>query len=687
MKTRVYTFLFFLISMSGWSQDEWIQTNGPSGGEVFTITASPLDYLYASTRMGVYRSSDNGNNWNLIDFPLGNAPTAVNSNGDVFAASGNIYRSVDAGITWDSVTTAPGFFTNIVIDSAGTIYVGNVSWNLGNSLLISYDNGDNWVHQPIELGVVEHMVINVNSLGYIYLGTENFLYRSTDSGITWENITESLNQFVVSSILITPGDDLFIGLSMGGGIYRSTDYGDTLVQVMMDIEVSSLTINSDSVIFAGTTSGVYRSMNNGDAWELATTGLADLNILSLGVDSEDNLYAGAFGIFRSNNNGDDWIAAYTGITANRVFSIDSNQEGDLFALADGVYRSLDNGDTWIRVNEDVKGATFQSILVHTNGDVYVPNYDSIGSLYRSTDNGDTWEELLLNSHHIIPYDMAVNQEGDIFVVGEMAGVLRSIDNGVTWTQVINGIDCDHITTIALNDTGCIFIGSRLCDILYRSMDNGDTWIPVMNGIDPPIGITSIAFNSLSTIFAGTESNVVYRSMDNGNSWEGLTMDIIDPHPFITDIVIDGNDNLYASSYVDGVFQSTDNGESWVLINEGLTFTSVYGLDYSTRGYLFNSTNGASVWIRDIDVSSEYTKADSNGMQIYPNPATTFIQFIINTKSTNSRYQLINQYGQLVLTGSLREGLNTINIKQLETGVYLLQILNAESPIVNKFVKK
>ncbi len=151
--------------------------------------------------------------------------------------------------------------------------------------------------------------------------------------------------------------------------------------------------------------------------------------------------------------------------------------------------------------------------------------------------------------------MAVNSDGDIFVVGDIAasgGVLRSTDNGVSWTSLTNGIDADNFITIAITDSCCIFIGSRTDDIIYRSLDNGDSWMPVLI-TDPPVGIETIAINPSNTIFAGTESNVVYRSIDNGDTWQAFSMEIIDPHPYITDIVFDGNNNIYASSYVDGVF--------------------------------------------------------------------------------------------------------------------------------------
>ncbi len=54
---------------------------------------------------GVFRSSDNGNNWNNIGFPHFNKSIAINnSNGYIFVGTGalGIHRSTDNGANWIS---------------------------------------------------------------------------------------------------------------------------------------------------------------------------------------------------------------------------------------------------------------------------------------------------------------------------------------------------------------------------------------------------------------------------------------------------------------------------------------------------------------------------------------------------------------------------------------------------------
>src|SRR5690349_12362423 len=69
---------------------------------------------------------------------------------------------------------------------------------------------------------------------------------------------------------ITSIPTLFAGTA-GGGVYRSTDNGDTWTQIDNGIpgtktRVNAITINGTTVFIGASSIGVYRSTNNGDAW-------------------------------------------------------------------------------------------------------------------------------------------------------------------------------------------------------------------------------------------------------------------------------------------------------------------------------------------------------------------------------------------------------------------------------------
>jgi photosystem II stability/assembly factor-like uncharacterized protein len=105
----------------------------------------------------------------------------------------------------------------------------------------------------------------------------------------------------------------FVGRA--GSVHRSTDYGDSWVEINHDIiqtDVRALAINSAGEIFAvtaGCGDGVYRSTDNGDSWTLANTGLTPTDIAGLGINNNSHLFGATRsivgegdGMFRSTDN-------------------------------------------------------------------------------------------------------------------------------------------------------------------------------------------------------------------------------------------------------------------------------------------------------------------------------------------------------------------------------------------------
>jgi len=62
-KQKNYSFFFILLLLLNTSSVQWIQTDGPFGGHIYSIAVSD-DFLIAGTSMnGVFYSVNNGNNW------------------------------------------------------------------------------------------------------------------------------------------------------------------------------------------------------------------------------------------------------------------------------------------------------------------------------------------------------------------------------------------------------------------------------------------------------------------------------------------------------------------------------------------------------------------------------------------------------------------------------------------------
>jgi ligand-binding sensor domain-containing protein len=92
--------LFYIIFSNGDLQGQWIQTNGPFAGSIATMAVNTNGYLYAGTnRAGIFRSTNNGNNWSQINnglLSLSINTIVCNSFGKVFASDGGkVYSSSD----------------------------------------------------------------------------------------------------------------------------------------------------------------------------------------------------------------------------------------------------------------------------------------------------------------------------------------------------------------------------------------------------------------------------------------------------------------------------------------------------------------------------------------------------------------------------------------------------------------
>ena len=92
----------------------------------------------------------------------------------------------------------------------------------------------------------------------------------------------------VPALAINSSGDIFAGTD-ASGVFRSTDNGNSWTQISnglpIGVSVLSLAINSSGNIFAGTDgSGIFRSTDNGNNW--ARNGLNDRFVYSLAINSK-----------------------------------------------------------------------------------------------------------------------------------------------------------------------------------------------------------------------------------------------------------------------------------------------------------------------------------------------------------------------------------------------------------------
>lgn len=257
------------------------------------------NFIFAGTGMtGIYRSSNNGNNW----------------------------TQVNAGLPVLSVTSFTSNSMGIFASTVGGIY-------------LSTNNGDLWTQagSGSMSGNIVSLTSNGNDIyaGHILAG----VFESTNNGSNWTRF--ALGEGDKMNTILCTGPEFFI--SIVNTVFRSTNGGKTwkaAVNGLMNNNVELLSHNGND-LYAGTKSGVFYSGNSGELWTLASNGLANTLVTSL-ASINNGVFAGTFqnGIFKSSNNGLQWTNVNEGLT-DSGFSF-------LLAADQYLFAGSANGNIWRR---------------------------------------------------------------------------------------------------------------------------------------------------------------------------------------------------------------------------------------------------------------------------------------------------------------------------------------------------
>ncbi len=226
---------------------------------------------------------------------------------------GDISRSLDHGVTWTHISSglsgSAAFISPFVIDPNvhTTIYVGYQDvWK-------STDQGDSWTKISNWAGsTLRHIAVAPSNSQTIYATTQSILYRTTDGGTTWSNITGTLpvGSSLITYFSVKNDDPNTVWVSMGNytanRIYQTTDGGATWtsisaglpsVPVMCVIQNKQNTSRVD--LYAATDVGVYVKAGTAD-WQLFSSGLPttlanELDIYYDANPGNSKIYAGTYG--------------------------------------------------------------------------------------------------------------------------------------------------------------------------------------------------------------------------------------------------------------------------------------------------------------------------------------------------------------------------------------------------------
>jgi hypothetical protein len=284
----------------------------------------------------------------------------------------------------------------------------------------------------------------------------------------WTPIDSTGSSAVLSLSVAADGSKIFAGTN-GAGVYYSSNNGSTWTGASTSLGGSHVRTFAvyGSNLFAGTENGVYLTLSSTigtgswAGWSAKNSGLTDKNILSLVVSADGmNVYAGtSSGVFRSSDNGTNWTAVNSGLTSTYVTALGVSGANLFATTLGGVFLSTNNGSSWTPINSGLTNSNVYTIAV-SGTNLFVGTDDGV---FISSNNGTTWSAANTGLTSIDVNCLLVSGSS-LFVGTFSGGVFLSTNNGTNWHAVNTSLTNAYVNTLAVNGPN-LYVGTSTVTVV------------------------------------------------------------------------------------------------------------------------------------------------------------------------------------------------------------------------------
>ena len=486
-------------------------------------TASGITMYLALENKGVFRATDAGKQWSLLDNGLkGNRTisTLATIGDTVFAGTDSgLYRLNNSG-AWERLLVDVSDTIYALVVSESSLYVGT-----GPNFLALQQIGS----EPTE--IAQMMFNNNSSLSKIFC--------STDLGTSWADITPTEGSHPIRA-------PFGISLSVAGRTilvqattqFRSRDGGKTWVDLRAGIDslrqnvFPSVAVNENTFYKTGLT-GIYRTTDAGESWHLFMDGMVGTRILDL-VSVNHKLYAHAGGeIVQSTDGGESW----------KSVPVDANKFAHKPVKAEQSHRNF----------------SAESRLAIAGNTLYIisPEKDNL-RVFRLSADGNTLIpvqreadvssiELLADGKHIEQVHVSGNHEGD--------------DNSV---ETLRRREHERIGAFVVS-RGVLYAEYKRQ--LFKWEPGEPEWkdTGLLDTGEQPETDLKCGFRlavSGETVYVGKRDGKLFQSQDAGSSWRDITPNLPFHFTCFKEIVFAGS-TVYIAT--DSGILASKTGEHWRVI--------------------------------------------------------------------------------------------------------------------------
>ncbi len=633
---------------------------GGRAGTAVGVLNNPNLYYMGTAGGGVWKTQDSGSTWEPIsDGYFGGSIGAIavsesdeniiyvgegeqTLRGNVSSGHG-MWKSTDAGETWKYIGLPKSeHISRIRIhpENPDIVYVGVIGnlWkpNTERGLYKTNDGGLTWekiLYVSDKAGIGD-IVIDPNNSRIIYAttwqmkrngyrmdsgGPDSKIFRSYDSGKTWEDISEfnGLPSFPwgIVGVAISPVNSKRIWVMVeadNGGLFRSDDGGNNWEKVNSNralrqrawyyTRIYADTQNEDKVFVLNVSYGV--STDGGKTFTLKNAPHGDHH--DLWIDPNNNMrmvMADDGGAQVSNDGGDNWSTYFNQPTAQfyRVSTDNSfpyriygaQQDNSTVRIKHRTSSSSITERDWEpsaggesahlapdpKNNDIVFGGTYKGYMMmqdHSNGQIRSVN------VWPDNPAGSGAEVMKYRFNWNFPVMFSPNDPNKLYAGSNYLHV--SENSGQTWKTISPDLTRNIPETI---------------------MSSGGPITQDNTGAEYYANIFAVAESKLEegVIWVGSDDGLIHITKDGGETWENITppkklspelnmINSIDPSPFKK-----GKAYIAATSYKFGdytpyLYKTEDYGKSWKLITDGINssyYTRVVRSDKKREGLLYAGT--------------------------------------------------------------------------------------------------
>ncbi len=509
----------------------------------------------------------------------------------VGTAQGGVWRTIDAGLTWQALT-----------DSQPSLAIGAVAISRSNPSIVYAGTGE----------------ANGGCDSYFGAG----ILKSTDGGATWALVgASSFAGTSISRIIVHPTNPsiVWVGNSPGSaGFVCTTGIGSY---------------------------GVWKSIDGGATWNRVLTGDQFFGASDLAISPTDpnRLYAGLqlSGVWTTGDGGTNWTKLAGGLPTTDVarvdVAVDPQNASKVYALIGagannlllGIFRSTNAGTSWSAVTRPTGSCQYwslDSICSYAGAGVGNCRWNLVMEvapdsgvwiggvgLWRSPDSGSSWVDVCPSTMHVDQHAVEFSSDGKVWA-GNDGGLFLTTSNGSTWTNRNAGL------SIAQFYPGAALHPTKRNFALGGTQDNGpvkytgsSAWPTLLPGDGAYAAIDPSSPNK--TWYVSTQFLDIRKTTDGGISFHSATSGLLDVNNsdrtgFIAPYAMCPSNPLILVAGSMGVWRTTNAAAGWTLnspnpLVDGYAARAVAFApsDATCNTYfvgvsasLFRTTTGGGAWV-------------------------------------------------------------------------------------------